>query len=375
MSNIAVLGGSSGDEAKGAQTHRFSKDFRYVVKPSGGNNCGHTIYKNGKKYVHHLVPSIDFSYPDAIGFLSSGMVINLEALRDELLTFETDFPGVSKRIIVDPDAFLVLPKHIEEDSSETKIGSTRKGIGPAYTDKMSRNGVKVKAFIQDNAEIIVELKRMGVQFKHALSLYGEFKKDSILFEGSQGILLDLNAGTYPYVSCGDSTLAGIHAAGFGFVAPEKVYGVAKVYSTKVGNGPFPTEYVNAKGEETEECKKIRELGKEYGATTGRPRRCGALDLPALRYAKRRGGLTHLIMAKFDILDGQDKVKVCYAYDEEPVSGGDFATAKPKYTYLDGWKDSHDVSQLSTFIDLVEEISEMKVEYISCGVNPEDLIKL
>ncbi len=368
MNNVAILGSSWGDEAKARCVHHFSPEYRYVCRFNGSNNAGHTVFVDGVKCVFNQVPSIDFRCPNTFGLLGSGMVINLEALREELINLEKIYPQVSKKIIIDPDAFIVLPSHIEEDKlKNSHIGSTNKGIGPAYLDKTSRNGIKVKKLLENNSEITETLKKMGVKFKYVLEMYDELKASKVIFEGAQGILLDLNAGTYPYVSCGDSTLAGIYSSGFGFIAPHKVYGIAKAYSTRVGNGPFPTEYFD------EEAKILRELGNEYGAVSGRPRRVGALDLPALRYAAKRGGLTHLIITKLDIMEHYTSIKICHKYNTEPVSGGDFFTSKPEYMHLSGWKQSHDKNQIRPFIEFIEEHTKLKVEYVSCGTNPQDII--
>jgi len=369
MNNIAILGSFFGDEAKARCAHHLAPDHRYVIRFNGSNNAGHTVFVDGVKCVFNQVPSVDFRAPHTNGILGAGMVINLEALRDELINLEKIYPNMSKRIIVDPDAFVVMPKHIEEDKAKNAhIGSTNKGVGPAYMDKVSRNGTKIRDYLKDNSFITQELQNMGVRFIYTLEMYNELLSSKVLFEGAQGILLDLNAGTYPYVSCGDSTLAGIYSSGFGFIAPTKVYGVAKAYSTKVGNGPFPTEYFG------EEAEKLRKLGNEYGAVSGRPRRVGALDLPALRYAAKRGGLTNLIITKLDILNSYYTIKVCDKYSTDPVSGGDFFAAKPEYQYLHGWKDAHDEDQIRHFIEFVEDQTKLRVEYVSAGVNPEDIIK-
>lgn len=367
--NTAILGSFFGDEAKSRCVHYFSSNYRYICRFNGSNNAGHTVYVDGKKSVFNQVPSVDFRKPGITGFLGSGMVINLEALREELLKLEEIYPECSKRIIIDPDAFIVKQSHIEQDKlTNTHIGSTNKGIGPAYTDKVSRNGIKVKKLLDDSSEITEALKKMGVTFKYVLELYDDLISSNVLFEGAQGILLDLNAGTYPYVSCGDSTLAGIYSSGFGFIAPSKVYGIAKAYSTKVGNGPFPTEYFG------EEAEALRVTGNEYGAVSGRPRRVGSLDLPALRYAIKRGGLTHLIITKFDILNNYKTVKVCHQYENEPVSGNSFFNTKPKYIDLPGWNDASKLEQIKPFIDFIESQTSLKVEYVSVGVNENDLIK-
>jgi len=369
MNNIAILGSFFGDEAKARCAHHLSPDHRYVIRFNGSNNAGHTVFVDGTKCVFNQVPSVDFRAPHTHGILGAGMVINLEALRDELINLEKIYPHMSKRIIIDPDAFIVLPKHIEEDKiKNTHIGSTNKGVGPAYMDKVSRNGTKVKDLLESNSEITKALKNMGVKFNYALAMYDELLSSKVLFEGAQGILLDLNAGTYPYVSCGDSTLAGIYSSGFGFIAPNKIYGVAKAYSTKVGNGPFPTEYFD------EEAEKLRQLGNEYGAVSGRPRRVGALDLPALRYASKRGGINNLIITKLDVLNGFKTIKICHKYVSDPVCGRDLFTAKPEYTYLSGWDDAHDENQIRPFIEFIEEQTSIKIKYISAGVNPKDIIE-
>jgi len=370
MDNIAILGAFFGDEGKGAVTHRLSSQFNYVAKFNGGPNAGHTVYVDGIKHVFNQIPSIDFRHPNTLGFLGSGMVINLESLRDELLNLERHYPHSSRRIIVDPDTFIICSKHIEEDKLKNgHIGTTNKGIGPAYVDKVSRTGVKIKDLLNDNSQITNSLQEMGVRFKYVMELYNELKASKVLFEGSQSVLLDLNAGAYPYVSCGDGTLAGIHSSGYSFIAPQKVYGVLKAYSTKVGAGPYPTEYFD------DEAEQLRKLGKEYGAVSGRPRRVGALDLPALRYAIKRGGLTHLIVTKFDILNGSEFVKVCIEYENgDLVSGGGLATAKPIYTNVRGWQDASDPNQIKHFINLIEENVGVNVEYVSSGVGPEDFRK-
>jgi adenylosuccinate synthase len=369
LNNVAILGSFLGDEAKARCVHALASNYRYIVRFSSGPNAGHTVYVDGIKNVFNQVPSVDFRQPHCRGFLGSGMVINLEALRDELLNLQKNYPHAASCITVDPDAFLVLPKHVEEDKAKNgHIGSTKKGVGPAYTEKVSRSGTKVKDYLDSNSDITNELKSMGVQFKYVLEMYDELSSSKVIFEGAQGILLDLNAGTYPYVSCGDSTLAGIHSSGFSFIAPKTVYGVAKAYSTKVGEGPYPTEYFGQQAEE------LRRLGDEYGAVSGRPRRVGALDLPALRYAKKRGGINKLIITKLDILNGCDNVAVCHKYKNEAVSGSSFFNAEPEYVYFEGWKDASDPDQIRPFIEFIEYETGMRVDYVSFGVGAEDFVK-
>lgn len=368
--NIAIFGAQQGDEAKGSLSHYLSTDFDWVVRFGGSNNCGHTIYTNGKKYVHNLIPSIDFSNTKTKGFLGSGMVIDPKALLDELLKLEEDFPGVSQKIFVDPDAFVVLSKHIEEDKEKnTHIGSTGKGVSPSYRDKIDRCGIKLSALMHDKINVINDLENLGVRFEYASSIMKELKQSNIIFEGSQSIRLDYNYGSYPYVTSGECGLNGIMSSGFAKIAPTKIYGICKIYETKVGSGPFPTELDGKAADE------LRERGKEYGAVTKRPRRIGWLDLPALNYAIEKGGITNLIMTKLDILNGMKKIPVCHKYDKQPMSGHDFFSAKPEYIEVNGWEDPRDPNQVKEFINLVQDSTKTKVSMISCGINKSDIINL
>ncbi len=373
--NIAILGAFAGDEGKGRVVHDFSPNYDWVVRFSGGANAGHTIYRDNKKYVHNLMPSFDWRSARPKAFLGSGMVIDLEQLLKEVRALSEISQNLPSRVYVDPDAFLVLPEHKEEDVQNNKhIGSTNRGIGPAYKYKISRSGYRISDIL-NQMELyptgflaLQEMKKIGVNFYTSYQLRRQFKSQHILFEGAQGILLDINNGIYPYVSCGDSTIAGIYASGFGFVNIDKIYGVVKCYATKVGEGPFPTEASE------EEARLLRQKGEEYGATTGRPRRTGWLDLPALEYACNKGGIQELIITKFDILDGMDHVPVCVKYQQEILSSKDFFQAKPIYLKLKGWSNAKDVSQLKELINLVEEHTACKVSYISYGTSPQDLIK-
>ncbi len=372
MKNIAVLGSLWGDEGKGHITHFLSPQYDWVVRFGGGANAGHTIYRNGKKYVHNLLPSIDFTQPHIKGFLGSGMVLDLEQLLKEVTAAEKDFPGVGSRLVVDPDAFVVLPEHKETDkATNSHIGSTNRGIGPAYADKIMRKGVRVLDLIKINNLTIQALMEAGVQFKHVLELKKKFDKSKLLFEGAQGVMLDINHGIYPYVSCGDATVGGIYASGFNFVKLDKVYGVAKCYTTKVGEGPFPTELGGEEGEA------LRKRGNEYGATTGRPRRVGWLDIPALKYACQKGGIDALIVTKFDILSGMKKIPVAKTYEEAPICSKDFFTAKPNYINLKGWSgvtDQKSQDRMMEFASYISEKTKVHVEMISRGTDQKDIIK-
>lgn len=384
MKNVAVLGSLWGDEGKGNITHYLSsKGFNWVIRFGGGANAGHTIYRDGKKWIHNLLPSFDWRIHNIKCFLASGMVIDLEQLYNEIVAVEKfncdEFnplslgwePGdFAKRIYIDPDAFAVLPQHKEEDQKNNgHIGSTNRGIGPAYKSKVDRCGIRVGDLLKNQDPWAIKLKDLGVQFKYFLELRDYFERQSLLFEGAQGVMLDLNHGCYPYVSCGDSTIAGIYACGFNFVKLDKVYGITKCYTTKVGEGPFPTELSDTDAEE------LRKLGNEYGATTGRPRRIGWLDLPAMNYACKFGGITNLIITKLDILKSLEEIPVCVAYKKAPVCPADFFNAKPQIITIPGWKNPRDPQAIKPFIDCIKNFTGCDVDYISCGIKESDIIGL
>jgi len=374
MSNIAILGAMWGDEGKGHITHHLSKNYDWVIRFNGGANAGHTIYRDGKKFVHNLLPSVDFRHKGVKAYLGAGMVIDLEKLRDEVNTLEEAYPGAAKNIYVDREAFIVEPKHKEEDKARNgHIGSTNRGIGPAYRDKIGRIGHRIDYFFTEDkvdlisgySDVIGDLMAKGVNFTHALAMQDALH-GNLLFEGAQGVLLDINHGMYPYVSCSDATVGGIAASGFGFVKLDKVYGVAKCYTTKVGEGPFPSELHGKAADD------LREMGNEFGATTGRPRRVGWLDLPALRYACDKGGITNLILTKFDILSGMPTVPVVMAYKKKPVCPSDFFKPVTMTTEVGGWTDPKVPGQLDKFIGLVELMTKRHVDYISCGTGDNDI---
>ena len=212
---------------------------------------------------------------------------------------------------------------------------------------------------------------MGVQFKHVLELKELMQRSNLLFEGSQSIQLDLNFGNYPFVTSGDCGLGGIYNAGFAFAPPTKIYGIAKAYITKAGGGigKFTTELPE------EEAKPIRERGNEIGATTGRPRRIGAMDFPALKYSVIKGGITDLIFTKLDILDGMEKIKVCYDYGKSVVCGNDFEDATPYYVELPGWKNAKNIDEIKPFIKHVEDFMGVPVSYVSVGVTDDDMLNI
>lgn len=368
IENAAVIGSSWGDEGKAKIINYLAKDYKYICRFAGSSNAGHTLYFNGKKVVRHLLPSADFTL-NQHAFLASGMVINPDELLKEVEESEELFPGCSSKIIVDPDAFVITKEHLEEDKQNVKdFGSTGKGVSVAYRDKIYRKGKKIKDLLENNPSLL-QLKRMGIKFKYNLELYEEFKNNPILFEGAQAILLDLNAGTYPYVTSGECTPAGIFNSGFSYAMPTKIYGITKAYVTRVGHGPFPTKMHG------EEAEKLRKEGVEFGATTNRPRDVGWLDLPALKYACIKGGINSLVLTKADILNSYKTIKVATSYKKPIFSGADFFDAEPIYEEISGWEDAKQVNKIKHFIDLIENYTGIKVEYLSTGPNTEDIIKL
>lgn len=373
MKKDVVLGAAWGDEGKGRIVHSFSKNYDWVIRFSGGANAGHTIWRDGVKYVHNLLPSFDWRVSGVKCYLGNGMVICLEQLYKEVENlYKAGGVEVCSRVYVDVEAFIVTEKHKEEDKKNNSwVGSTNRGIGPAYVSKVSRKGVRVIDVIGSRGvegNYISKLEEMGVKFVSLIDVIDMIEGGSVLFEGAQGVMLDLGCGVYPYVSSGMSTVAGVYENGFHFKL-DNVYGVGKCYTTKVGEGPFPSEVFGA------EMEKIREIGGEYGATTGRARRIGWIDLAAMKYACRRGGINKLILTKFDILEGMEKVKLAVDYSGGVKNSKSFYGAECIYKEVVGWKSSKDINQLRSFINLVEEVVGVKVEYIGCGVDEDSLIKV
>lgn len=368
MKNIAIIGAQLGDEGKGKITQDMSVAFDWVIRYSGGDNVGAKVYRNGKEYTHHLLPVIDYANSKAKAFLGSEMVINMEALVKEIKIMQQDFPDVGKSVYVDMDAFIVKPEYIEEDKmTGQQQGTTFRGIKQAYRAKVAREGTRVYDLINNNAPVIKALKELGVQFTTALQMKDTFKKSRLLFEGSQSVMLSLTHGLYPFITSSDTTVSGIYASGFNWVRLHTAYGIAKPYITRSGGQKLITEMPD------EEADMYVKRGGEFGATTGRKRGIGYLDLPALKYACARGGINSLIMTKMDMMNGMDKIKVCYSYGKEVFSPNDFKDIVPQYKEVQGWKDARDYKQTKSFLNLVEEVVGVPVEYISAGTNKEDLI--
>jgi len=375
--NLCVLGAQWGDEGKGKIVDLLTPNFSIVGRYQGGHNAGHTVYVSGQKFVLHLIPS-GILHPGVVCAIGNGVVIDPTALFaevDELARLGIDIAG---RLFVSEKAHVILPYHrdiellAEARRGERKIGTTSRGIGPCYEDKIARRGIRIgdiadttgdgplASAIRENVDVrnrlagnsdvrwqdvLADLRKLWPRLQPLVSdvsLYLDRAMKAgkrVLFEGAQGTLLDIDHGTYPYVTSSSATAGGA-ATGLG-VGPRAigaVLGVAKAYTTRVGAGPLPTELLGAMGE------RLRETGHEYGASTGRPRRCGWYDAVAVRYATRVNGLAALAITKLDVLDGLDELEICTAYrcgsetlTEMPGDTAQFAACEPVYETLPGWK--------------------------------------
>ena len=423
MPVLVVVGAQWGDEGKGKVTDLLCEQAHFVVRYQGGNNAGHTVENKYGKFALHLVPSGIFNR-DVVAIIGNGVVIDPTVLRAEIDELESR--GVSTaNLKVSGKAHLIMPYHIMLDHvQETrlgkgKIGTTGRGIGPAYSDKAARQGVRMqdvldpalfrervmatmwakaevmaKTYDQDVSSLEADCERY-IQAAESLSshvedtellLWSALRREaSVLLEGAQGTMLDLDHGTYPYVTS-SNPVAGYACvgAGIGPIEVAEVWGVTKAYTTRVGEGPFPTEVTDETGEI------IRGLGHEFGTTTGRPRRCGWLDLVALRYASRVNGLTGLCVTKLDVLSEMETIKVCTAYryrDEElqelPLTQAVFAEVEPVYEEVPGWKS--DISGVTSVQDLPQETIDLlnviinnvrvPISLISVGPRREQHIKV
>ncbi len=392
------MGAQWGDEGKGKIVDYLAKDAANVIRFSGGANAGHTIVANGQTYKLHLVPS-GIIYDDKEVLLGSAMVIDPEELFTELETIEKQGVNWKGRLFISDRAHLVLPSYKELDKKLDKerlqpIGTTGRGIGIAYSKKANRDGIRVgdlydenlwarldegdKNFLKPYKDRMENMVVNGAYYMHTR------KNAKNLFEGAQGALLDLDGGTYPFVSSGFSCSAG--AAIGGFIGPkniDKVLGVFKAYQTRVGNGPFPSAFTEDRDGDLEE--KIRNIGNEFGVTTGRPRSCGYLDLVALKYACMVNSISSLVLTHLDVYDGMDEVKACVAYDingkeclELPTMLKDLNVAKPITKSFKGW--SKPITKVTSYEDLpaeakeylkfIEEYTETPISIISVGPDRE-----
>ena len=385
-----IVGLQWGDEGKGKVVAYFSRFYDSVVRYSGGSNAGHTIeYNDGTKIVNHLLPSF-YKNKTIELLISNGVVVDLEILCEEIKNLRKkvdNFPQIK----ISNLAHVVLPIHKKLDEKFdklNKIGTTKRGIGPAYADKINRIGFRLKDFeneenlrmkineisvIYDKIyEIVFDFENLYEHYQNLrtyiisqLEIINEIKLKKVLFEGTQGVLLDLDMGTYPYVTGSNCSTTGVQS-GVGFpVKLDNFTGVFKAYLTRVGNGPFPTELSG------KEAEILRKKGNEYGATTGRPRRVGWLDLVLLKYATTVSGVQEMILTKGDILSGLEKVPVCIGYRingkfaDNILDIDDIKNAVPIYEYLDGWNDINDIS-FKKYIGFIEEFTGIKIKAFSFG---------
>ncbi len=395
MPAIVLLGAQWGDEGKGKATDLLGDRVDYVVRYQGGNNAGHTVVIGDQKYALHLLPSGILS-PNVIPVIGNGVVIDPAVLLTEIKGLNERGINTSK-LKISTNAHLITPYHRTIDKvserflGKSKIGTTGRGIGPAYVDKINRIGIrvqdlfdqsilmqKIEAALHDKNQILVKVfNRKGITVEEVIDEYlgyAEILKPYVtdtsllldqalqqgkvvLLEGSQGTLLDVDHGTYPFVTSSNPTAGGASTgSGIGPTKITRVIGILKAYTTRVGSGPFPTELFDEDGEA------LRKIGGEVGVTTGRNRRCGWFDAPIARYAVRVNGLTDFFLTKLDVLTGWEKIPVCVAYEidgkrveELPASQSDFHHAKPIYEYLPGWKEN--ISKARSVADLPKNAQE------------------
>ena len=418
---LVILGAQWGDEGKGKVVDVLSESFDLNVRYQGGANAGHTVVVEGHKTILHHLPT-GILHKNTSCVIAQGMVVDLKGLKEELSKIKSlgiDYEG---RLYLSDKVHLVLPYHKHLDAlfeKKGKIGTTLRGIGPAYMFKYGRRGIRLadlqdqdrfEELVRQNVEFVKDIseKVFGEKFETTvdqivqeyMSIYDRIKdfvtdtaqlianfKGSILFEGAQGTMLDVDAGTYPYVTSSNSSALGL-CNGTGlppkFFADAYTVGVTKAYATRVGDGPFPTELKGKEGD------LLRDLGGEYGSTTGRPRRCGWIDLVALKHAVETNGFDAIIITKLDVLDSFDKVKVCVAYEVEgerverfPSSLSTLERCKPIYEAFEGWKTStrgisseEDLpSQARAFISFIEDFLGVPVVMVSTGPSREEFLWL
>ncbi len=418
MPAVVVLGTQWGDEGKGKATDQLGSRVDYVVKFNGGNNAGHTVVIDGEKYALHLLPSGILS-PGVVPVIANGVVIDLDVLFAEIDALEARGVDTS-RLLVSAAAHVIAPYHRTIDKvterflGKRRIGTTGRGIGPAYADKISRSGIRVQdlfdekilrqkiegALDQKNHLLVKVYNRRAITVDEtfdALLAHAERLRPmvadtslvlnraldegrTVVFEAGQATMLDVDHGTYPFVTSSNATAGGVcTGSGVGPTRIDRVVGVVKAYTTRVGEGPFPTELLDETGEW------LRRQGGEYGTTTGRPRRCGWYDAVVARYSSRVNGLTDLVLTKLDTLTGLERIPVCVAYEvdgvrheEMPANQSDFHHAKPVYAEYEGW--SEDITGVREFADLpaaaqryvlaLEELSGCRVSAIGVGPGRE-----
>lgn len=410
MSTLAIIGAQWGDEGKGKITDLLGQRADVVVRFQGGNNAGHTIIFGDTKIVLHQVPS-GILHGNCVSVIAHGVVFEPEAFLEELARVKEHVEVTPERLKISLNATVITRYHkildaIREGQAANKIGTTGKGIGPAYEDKVSRRAIKIK----DLFDIEVLKKKLAIAMEEKSFLFEHFYKTEIpsledeakrlydlgqelspfvddtfnyidkailggkkvLFEGAQGVLLDIDYGSYPYVTSSSTGAAGIFTgAGVSTGIVDEKLGIVKAYTTRVGEGPMPTEIREQIGDD------IQRIGHEFGATTGRRRRCGWLDLPILKYAVKASALTSIALTKLDVLSGLEELKVCYAYDIDGKTydcaypGLDLSSAKPLYKSLKPFKEDFKKEgeygkELSDYIEMIERSIEIPVGIVAFG---------
>ena len=425
MSAFIVLGAQWGDEGKGKMTDYLAEEAEVVVRFQGGNNAGHTVEVGDRQYKLHLIPS-GILYDDKLNVIGNGVVVDPKALFEEIGYLEKEGVKVTpEKLIISDRAHVIMPYHKlldklkEEARGKNDIGTTGKGIGPCYTDKIERCGIRICDLLHEkvfeeklreymtmkNAYITkvyggeaLDIERTLEEYNEyakrirpfvqdtSVKVYNEIKaKKNVLFEGAQGMLLDIDYGTYPYVTSSNTTAGGVsNGVGIGPNMITNAVGIAKAYTTRVGKGPFPTELLDEVGEW------IRETGHEYGVTTGRSRRCGWLDLVIIKSSVRVSGLTSLAVTKIDTLAGLEKIKVCVGYkfngeiiDYFPASLEDLANCEPVYEIFDGWDSSvadarkyEDLPENARkYLERIEEFTETKISIVSVGPKRDQTMRV
>jgi len=422
--SVVILGAQWGDEGKGKIVDLLTERVGAVARFQGGHNAGHTLVIKGKKTVLHLIPS-GILREDALCLIGNGVVLSPAALKSEIEELEANGVNVRPRLKISPATPLIMPYHIAVDKAreakagKSAIGTTGRGIGPAYEDKVARRSIrvadlmyphelpeKIKQAVEYHNFILTQwLNAEPVDYQTVLDealTYSEFirpmvddvatilhdvRKEggNILFEGAQGALLDIDHGTYPYVTSSNTTVGGALAGtGVGAGDIDYVLGICKAYATRVGGGPFPTELEDEMGE------RLRKVGNEFGASTGRPRRCGWIDLVALKRAVQINGINGLAITKLDVLDGLPSIKVCIAYEYRgkrrelaPLDADGWAECKPVYLEFPGWQEStagvREWDKLPpaarAYLRALEELSGCRIAIVATGADRDDTIVL
>lgn len=410
MRSLAIVGSQWGDEGKGKITDLLGEKCKLVVRFQGGNNAGHTIIVGDKKIVLHLIPS-GILHPECMSIVGHGVVFDPQAFVEELATITgSDVSITNKNLMISENCTVITSYNrlldcTRESNGPIKIGTTGRGIGPAYEDKVSRKGIKLKDLLDIDilkAKLAHNFEEKEVLFNHLYKIeYPSVEEeaarlfelgklvepflgdtfsyidkavrnnDNILYEGAQGVLLDIDYGTYPFVTSSNTSAGGLYTgAGLPGKQIEEVLGITKAYTTRVGEGPFPTELFNAIGDD------IGRIGHEFGATTGRKRRCGWLDLPLLKYTVKSSNITSLALTKVDVLAGLDGLKVCYAYEYKGKTidcaypGIDLTQVKPLYKDIESFHDDFVSDELSSslnaYIKLIEDTVEIPVGILAHG---------